>query len=316
MGALLLVGMTVPVKVHAQAGTVEANGIEIACESFGEVSNETVILIQGTGATMLHYPAEMCRKLADAGYRVIRFDNRDVGLSSKMEALGEPDWAAIFPFIGTCDPAPLPYSLLDMARDVIGLMDALQIKKAHIAGASMGGAIAQLVAIHFSERVLSLTCLATSSGNPQLPQGEESALAAMSTPPPETTDPDSLASYLVGVYRALGGVDDEKILRERALAHIQRSWYPEGTSRQAAAALIADRCDRRAQLAKINLPVMVIHGNADPIVPLAAGEEVANTVPGARLCIIEGMGHDISLVFVDQIVRCMLQNLARASSAF
>lgn len=127
----------------AQAGTAHANGISIAYESFGDLGNEAIIMIQGTGATMLHYPAGMCKKLARSGYRVIRFDNRDIGLSSKLDSLGQPDWAAIFPFYKTCEPAPLPYTLLDMGEDVIGLMDALHIEKAHMVGASMGGAIAQ-----------------------------------------------------------------------------------------------------------------------------------------------------------------------------
>ena len=298
------------------AGVAPSNGINIAYEAFGDSTNEAIIMIQGTGATLLHYPAEMCQKLADSGFRVIRFDNRDIGLSSKLDSLGLPDWAAIFPFYRTCDPAPLPYTLLDMAKDVTGLMDALNIKKAHIAGASMGGAIAQLIAVHFPDRVLSLTSMAASSGNPDSPPGDENAIQAMSTPAPATTDPDELADYLTGVYRALGATDSDTVLKARALGHIKRSWYPDGTTRQVAAVFIGDNCDRREALGKLQIPVMVIHGDRDPIVPLESGKEVADAIPGAQLSIISGMGHDISLEFVDHIVDCILKNTAMLEKEF
>ncbi|MDP4226335.1 MAG: alpha/beta hydrolase, partial [Bacteroidota bacterium] len=128
--------------IVAQTGKVYSNGLTIAYEAFGNKENEAIIFIQGTGATMLHYPEQLCQKLASKGFYVIRFDNRDIGLSTHLDSLGQPDWNAIGPYVGTCKPAPLPYTLLDMAKDVIGLMDALNINNAHIVGASMGGAIA------------------------------------------------------------------------------------------------------------------------------------------------------------------------------
>lgn len=301
-------------NIVAQTGTVKSNGITIAYESFGSISDEAIILIQGTGATMLHYPDEMCQKLADQGYRVIRFDNRDIGLSSKLDSLGQPDWDAITPFYQTCKPAPLPYTLLDMGEDVIGLMDALKIEKAHIVGASMGGAIAQLIAIHFPDRLLSLTSISATSGNPARPASDEKALRAMSTPPPETTNKDTLADYLVNTYKVLGAVDNDSVLNARAMGHLKRSWDPEGTLRQVAAVFIGDYCDRRESLAKINIPTTVIHGDSDPLVPLKAGEEVASTIPNAGLCIIKGMGHDISLKFVDGIVDCTLEGVKKNES--
>jgi pimeloyl-ACP methyl ester carboxylesterase len=297
---------------YTQPGTVQANGISIAFESFGDIDNEAIIMIQGTGATMLHYPSGMCEKLARNGYRVIRFDNRDVGLSSKLDSLGQPDWAAIFPYYKTCKPAPLPYTLLDMAKDVTGLMDALKIDKAHIVGASMGGAIAQLIAIHFPGRVLSLTSMSASSGNPDRPEGDEKALQAMSAAPPVTANADTLAHYLVGTYKALGATDSDSVLKARALGHIERSWQPDAVNRQVAAVFIGDYCDRRGDLAKLDIPTMVIHGDADPLVPMEAGKEVAATIPGAGLCIIHGMGHDISLEFVDEIVGCILGIVAKS----
>jgi len=298
----------------AKPGTVQANGITIAYESFGDIDNEAIIMIQGTGATMLHYPAGMCEKLARNGYRIIRFDNRDVGLSTTLDTLGQPDWTAIFPFYKTCKPAPLPYTLLDMAKDVIGLMDALKIEKVHIVGASMGGAIAQIIAIHFPDRVFSLTSMSASSGNPDRPEGDEQALQAMTAPPPATNDPDTLANYLVNTYKALGATDSDSVLKARALGHIERSWQPDAVNRQIAAVFIGDYCDRRGDLAKIDIPTMIIHGDADPMVPLEAGKEVAATIPGAGLCIIHGMGHDISLEFVDEIVDCILKIVVKSRS--
>lgn len=174
-------------STYAQEGKVTANGITISYESFGKETDEAMILIQGTGAPMTDWPVEFCRKLADKGLRVIRFDNRDIGLSTHLDSLDQPDWAAIGPLVGTCKPAPLPYTLEDMAADVVGLMDALKIDKAHIAGASMGGAIAQLVAIHYPKNTLTLTSISETSGNPELPWGDEKALKAMATPPPQTT---------------------------------------------------------------------------------------------------------------------------------
>ena len=153
-------------RIIAQPGSVKANGISIAYESFGSKNDPAVILIMGTGDTMLNWPVEFCEKLAAHGLRIIRFDNRDIGLSSKLDSLGQPDWTAIAPHIGKCDNAPLPYTLLDMVKDVTGLMDALHINNAHIAGVSMGGAIAQLMAINYPQRVISLTSISATSGNP------------------------------------------------------------------------------------------------------------------------------------------------------
>jgi pimeloyl-ACP methyl ester carboxylesterase len=297
--------------VNAQTKRVKANGIRIAYELFGKASDPKIILINGTGAPMTDWPIEFCEKLAKRGYEVIRFDNRDVGLSTKLDSLGAPNWAAIAPFVKTCKPAPLPYTLMDMANDVIGLMDALKIQKAHIVGASMGGAIAQLVAINYPARTLTLTTLSASSGDPNLPAPEPEAIKAMSTPPPVSKNPDTLANYLVNVYKALGSTDDELTLRKRALAQVKRSWYPEGTSRQVAAILIGDNCDRRNELAKITAPTMVIHGDSDPLVNLEAAKEISAAVPNAELHIIKGMGHDFSESFVDTLVTLVSENTGK-----
>lgn len=292
----------------AQTKYIKANDITIAYESFGNTDAETILLIHGTGSQLVDWPIELCQALANRGYRVIRFDNRDVGLSTKLDSLGAPDWGAIIPFIKKCEPAPLPYTLVDMAEDATGLLEALKIEKAHIVGGSMGGAIAQLLTINHPEKVLTLTSIMASSGNPALPKGDQKAMKAMSTPPPNTEDPDTLATYLINIYKALGSLDDEPTLKKSALAHINRSWYPEGTTRQVAAVLIGDNCDRRAALAKIEVPTMVVHGDMDPLVKLVCGEEVAAVIPNAELCVVKGMGHALSEKFIQTITDCIVKN--------
>jgi pimeloyl-ACP methyl ester carboxylesterase len=299
--------------VFGQAGTISANGINIAYESFGKPENQSIILIQGTGEPLTSWHTEFCKRLADRNYHVIRFDSRDTGLSTHLDSLGAPDWAKLAPFDKTCDPAPLPYTLTDMARDVIGLMDGLNIEQAHLVGASMGGAIAQLITINYPTRVLTLATIAASSGDPNLPEPTPLAQQAMSTPPPATTDTDTLTRYLVNVYRALGSIDDDASLRERALMHIKRAWYPEGTARQIAAIMIADNCDRRKDLEKIQVPTVVIHGDTDPLVSTEAANQVANSIKGSGLYIINGMGHDLSARFINPIADLIVRNAKKRS---
>jgi pimeloyl-ACP methyl ester carboxylesterase len=301
--------------LHAQPAMVDSNGITLAYESFGDNSGQTIILIQGTGAPMTNWPVALCERLANAGYRVIRFDNRDIGLSTKLDSLGLPNWEAITPFIKTCRPAPLPYTLLDMANDVIGMMNTLDIKRAHIVGASMGGAIAQLIAINFPSRVITLASISASSGDPDLPAPDPAGLQAINTPPPASNNKDTLANYLVNTYRALGNRDDVNLLKERALLHINRSWHPEGTARQVAATAVGDNCDRRTELTKkVNVPAIIIHGDVDPLVSAEAANELAASIKNSELYIINGMGHDLSEMFINPIVDLILKNVARSDS--
>ncbi len=300
--------------VEKQEGTVKANGITIAFESFGKTGAEAILMIQGTAAQLTAWPEELCRNLANQGYRVIRFDNRDVGLSSKLDSLGMPDWAAIFPLIGTCDKSKLSYTLEDMGNDAIGLMDALHIEKAHLVGASMGGAIAQLIAIQYPERVLSLTSIMASSGNPKAVPGNPEVLGLMGTPPPETDDKEVIAKYLFDIYKAIGSPGypiEDSTLMGTVKANIGRSWYPMGSARQAAAVIIGDNCDRRNNLKNITVPTIVIHGEDDPVVNIEAGKEVADAIPNARFVAIPGMGHDLPPALIPQIYRAILSIIKR-----
>ncbi|WP_157963309.1 alpha/beta fold hydrolase [Algoriphagus litoralis] len=277
-------------------GILTSNGINIAYESFGNPEDETILLVQGTGVQLIGWPLEFCTLLADAGFRVIRFDHRDVGLSTKLDSLGSPNWPEIFPKIGSCNSDVLPYSLLDMAKDAIGLLDAFKVKKAHVVGASMGGAIAQLMAIHFPDRVMSLTSMMASSGNPARPAGNPEVLQVMAIPPPEKGNTDTLVHHLVRIFQAMQSPQypaTNESLADKARESIERSWYPEGNFRQAAAVIIGDYCDRRAQLKALELATLVIHGENDPVVNIQAGKEVSQAIPGSKFVSIPGMGHDI-----------------------
>lgn len=296
--------------IQTYQGTVPSNGISIAFESFGSEENESILLIQGVGAQMILWPEELCRQLAAKGYRVIRFDNRDVGMSSKLDHLGMPDWPNIIPLIGSCDESKLPYTLTDMSKDAVGLMDALRIKKAHIVGASMGGAIAQLIAIHYPERTLSLTSIMSSSGNHKAPSGDPDVLKTMGTPPPETNDVDSISKYLSNVYKAMGSPGyptADSTLFQIAKRSIQRSWYPLGSARQAAAVIIGDNCDRREQLKSIKVPTVILHGENDPVVNIEAGREVARAIPHATFIPVAGMGHDMPPALVPRFREAILR---------
>lgn len=308
---LLIAGLNLtglnPAYSQLQKGTVSANEIEIAYESFGPLDGEAVVLIQGTGSQLTLWPKPFVEELAGHGYRVIRFDNRDVGLSTKLDSLGAPDWASIIPKAGTCDTTVVPYSLQDMAGDVIDLMDALDIEKANIAGVSMGGAIAQIVATSYPERTLSLIPMMTSSGNPDLPQGDPEVLQIMATPPPDTDDIDILTEHLFSIYKAMsspGYPTDDDELRKMAKMNIERSWYPGGTARHVAA-IIMD-CDRREELKTLNIPVVVIHGEADPVVNIKAGRELAETIPNAKFVTIPGMAHDLPAPLIPKIGEAFL----------
>ncbi|HMG89477.1 MAG TPA: alpha/beta hydrolase, partial [Chryseolinea sp.] len=267
------------------------------------------------GATLTSWPLELCQRLTRAGFRVIRFDNRDSGMSTQLDSLGQPDWAALGPFMKTCDKAPLPYTIMDMANDVVGLMDGLNISKAHIVGASMGGAIAQLMAINSPTRVLTLTTIAASSGDPSLPGPAPMTTHAMSTPPPSSTDNETLVKYMAGIYRSLGSVDEDVALRDRATLHINRGWHPAGTERHVAAITIVDNCDRRKELQKIQVPTIVIHGDVDPLVSPEAANQVAGAIVGSQLYMINGMGHDLSSRFISPISDLILRNARKQAAS-
>lgn len=280
---------------------VQANGITIEYDDHGNQAAPPILLVMGLGAQMTLWPQELVDALVERGFRVIRYDNRDIGLSHKFEGAKAPGMVKMLLLSRIGFKPKVPYTLADMAEDGVGLLDALGIDKAHIVGASMGGMIAQHMAFSHPDRVLSLTSIMSTTGNRKLPGGTKEAMSVL-TKRPESMDEEVLVEHGLKVAHAIGSPGyraDPERLRERTRALLKRSFYPAGMPRQFAA-IVADG-DRRERLRSVTAPTLVIHGEADPLVPLPGGEDTAKSIAGARLKTIPGMGHDLPLELVDEI---------------
>ena len=292
----------------------QANGLTLEYDVTGPADGEPVLLIMGLGGQMTRWPVAFVEELASRGLRVIRFDNRDVGLSSKLDAAGLPDMPGIFRAISEGKPPVAPYTLSDMAADAVGLLDALGIRRAHIVGASLGGMVAQLVAADYPDRTLSLTSIMSSSGNRELPPAKPEAIAVLNDRGPDPLkDLEGYLAHAVKGQKVVGSPGypaDPQALRERILSDFNRCYSPAGFARQYAAAMVSP--DRRPKLATIKAPTVVIHGADDPLVPLAAGEDTAANIPGAELIVIPGMGHDLPPQLFAQIADGIARAVARA----
>lgn len=281
---------------------ITANGINIEYERHGNPSDPALLLIMGLGSPLTYWPSELVEALVERGYHVIRFDNRDIGLSEKFGHAGVPNFrrVALMRLFGL--RARIPYRLTDMARDAVGLLGALGIERAHVVGASMGGMIAQLMAIDHPERVQTLTSIFSTTGNRRLPPPKPAALEALLTRVPGNATLDEVIERGIKVARAIGSPAypaSEERLRERITSNYHRGFYPEGPARQITA--IVDDGDRRARLRGVTAPTLVIHGVDDPLVPLEGGRDTAAQIPGARFHEIPGMGHDLPLELVDTL---------------
>lgn len=280
---------------------VEANGIALEFEEYGDPNAPPLLLVMGLGAQLTLWPMELVEALVGRGFRVIRYDNRDIGLSHKMEGARAPGMVRhiLMKRIGL-NPR-VPYTLADMAADGVGLLDALGIAKAHVVGASMGGMIAQHIAFSHPDRVLSLTSIMSTTGHPKLPAAQKDAIAVLIRRPASLAE-TVLIEHGMKIGRTIGSPGyptDEGRLRATTTANVRRSLYPAGMPRQLAA-IIADG-DRRQRLAKVTAPTLVIHGERDPLVPVEGGRDTAAHIPGSRLKTIPGMGHDLPLALVDEI---------------
>ncbi|MDX1581287.1 MAG: alpha/beta hydrolase [Alphaproteobacteria bacterium] len=274
---------------------IQANGIELFYDERGDKNAPPILLIMGFGAQMVNWPEGFCDMLAEQGFRVIRFDNRDIGLSQKIEDGGKPDLMKLMQRAMAGETVDAPYKLDDMAKDAVGLLDALKIDKAHIVGASMGGMIAQLVAINHPERTRSLISVMSSSGRADLPQGEPQAMQVLMSPPPPGSPKEDVIEHTLKVAKAIGSPGfqaEDDAIRKYASYVYDRSYYPEGPPRQYAAIIASG--DRVETLPSVSAPTLVIHGAADPLIPPAGGEDTAKLIPGARLELVEGMGHDLA----------------------
>jgi pimeloyl-ACP methyl ester carboxylesterase len=279
----------------------KSNGIELEYETFGHPSNPAMLLVMGLGIQMLGWHEVFCNMLAERGFFVIRFDNRDVGLSSKIEGGPQPDVMRLI----AGDFSSASYKLDDMADDAAGLLDALDIDKAHVVGVSMGGMIGQTLAIRHPSRLLSLTSIMSTTGDPAAGQPRQDVMMALVTPAPE--DRDGFVEFQANFFRLVGSPDypmPEEELRALIGRSYDRMHYPAGFMRQLTGVLASG--DRTAALADVTAPTLVIHGEADPLIQPDGGEATAKAIPGAKLVKIPGMGHDFPPQlwqrFVDEIV--------------
>ena len=271
---------------------VTANGIQIEYETFGDPSDRPLLLIIGLGGQLIQWDESLCQNLASRGHYVIRYDNRDTGLSGKFDQAGELNIMEALGKIMSGDKSVATYTIEDMADDAAGLLKALGIPAAHICGMSMGGMIAQTLALRHPSRVLSLTSIYSNTGNPKLPQPKPEVLGALITPPPAEREANT--RHMLSLFKMIAGPSflfEEEWIRRTMAASYDRCFYPQGMARQLIAILTQN--NRTSALASIKVPALVIHGTADPLVSVEGGKETAAAIPGAELILIEGMGHDL-----------------------
>ena len=292
---------------------VQANGITIEVQEMGSPADPPILLIMGLNAQLTVWPEGFCRGLADRGHRVIRFDNRDVGLSTWLDEHPPDDpIEALFTVLGG-GTIEAPYSLADMADDAVGVLDALDLGSAHIVGASLGGMIGQHVVTRHPDRVRTFTSIMSMPRF--IPMGIE---VALSLQPPEVDPSDREAIVLAGIeaarlFTGTGYPFDEAFVRREALANLDRAWHPDGGVRQVLAAL-ADG-DRRPALSAVDVPTLVVHGTDDPLILPQGGQETADAIPGAELVWIEGMGHELPEGAWPQILDPISELAARFEAA-
>ncbi|WP_250008901.1 alpha/beta fold hydrolase [Actinoplanes sp. M2I2] len=285
---------------------VRANGIDLSYETTGDPDDPALLLVMGLGAQLIDWPAGFVDGLSARGFHVIRFDNRDAGLSTWFDELGAPDIQAI---LGG-DPSTVPYLLSDLAADTAGLIKELGLERAHVVGASMGGMIAQQLTIDHPDLVASLCSIMSTTGERKVGRATPAAMAALSRPPAATRD-EIIAGAMI-TSRVLGSPAypaDEEETRRRATAKFDRGFHPAGTQRQYAAILASP--DRTPGLAAVTVPTLVVHGEADPLIDVSGGRATAAAVPGAELLVIPGMGHDLPQALWPRITDAIVANATR-----
>lgn len=283
-----------------------SDNIEIAYETIGDPESKPLLLIAGLGSQMYAWSDEMCNNLANSGFFVIRFDNRDVGLSTKFGDAGIPDFTEINAAYARGEKPRVPYTLEDMVNDAVGILDALKIDKAHICGASMGGMIAQVLAYAHPSRVSSLAIVMSTTGNPELPQGKPEILIRFFAPIP--SEREAYIDESVRRARLIHGAFDfdEVQARQYITKEYDRCYYPEGAIRQLVALAIPGNI--QPGISAIRAPTVVIHGSEDPFYPVEVGKVIAGAIPGAELLILDGMGHSFPREVIPSIVNAIIKN--------
>jgi pimeloyl-ACP methyl ester carboxylesterase len=300
-------------SAHQLPRIARANGIELCYEIFGDADAEPMLLIMGLGGQMIHWEDDFCRQLAGCGFRVIRFDNRDIGKSSHLSG-GKPLTAVeLLKLRFLKIPVAAPYRLRDMAEDTVGLMDVIGIKSAHLVGISMGGMIAQEIAISYPQRVRSLTSIMSTTGNPKVPGPTREAAAMLMAPRPVTRE-EYFARFAQTwkILRVGSFPQDEALDRSRAERTFERGLNPAGVARQLRAILASG--SRKERLRSVKAPTLVIHGTVDPLVHPMGGKDTAASISGAKLLMIEGMGHALPIPMWPQIIDAIDKH-AHAASA-
>lgn len=292
---------------------VVANGIGLEVDDQGPPDGEPLLMIMGLGMQLIAWPEELVHDLVQRGFRVLRFDNRDAGLSQGFDDRGVPSLpaAALRHLVNL--PVRAPYTLADMAADSLSVLDALGVRQAHVWGASMGGMIAQHLAARHPQRVRSLTLMMTGSGARRLPQ-PSLAVRRVLMSRPASSDPDIVVRHLQRVLAVIGSPaypPQPEQQRQRLLQAVRRAWHPAGTARQIVA-VVADG-DRTALLPRITAPTLVLHGQADPLVPVACGEDLARRIPGATRLFIPGMGHDLPQALLGRFAQAVSELAQRAA---
>jgi pimeloyl-ACP methyl ester carboxylesterase len=288
---------------------VRANGVSIEVEDTGEADRPAVLLVMGLGMQLVAWPPALLAALQGAGFRVIRFDNRDVGLSERFDHLGVPNLLVESVKLHLGFPVKAPYRVHDLAADALGVLDALGVREAHVIGVSMGGMIAQRVALAAPQRIRSLTSIMSSSGARYLPGPRPEVLRALLSRPQDLSE-ESVVGHYVSFFKLIGSPGfpaDDAVLHERIRMSVRRAFNPEGTVRQIAA--VAADTARADELASLRMPALVLHGTDDPLVPFACGQDTARRIPGAQLVGLRGMGHDLPPGVVERLLPPLLQLL-------
>lgn len=293
---------------------IETNGIRMCYERFGDAAQPAALLLPGLGTQLLRWTPAFCEALAGQGFQVLRIDLRDAGLSTHLHDAAVPSFAELAADVAAGRRPQVPYTLHDMVADVLGLMDVLQLPRAHVVGRSMGGMVAQLLAGTAPQRVASLVSIMSSTGNPQLPQAAPEVMGLLMRPAPRLQDgEDAYAEHGLVFARRIaspGYPFDATGQRELLLQEARRAYDPAATGRQVAA--IAATGDLRPWLARVTAPTLIVHGTDDVLIPLACGEDSAASIPGAQLLGVQGMGHDLPAALEATLVDAIAHNARRA----